>query len=431
MKVQALKLCKIFFSIILLIFALGVPFAVSQEYFTPTQLSFTVYSDGFSVVDYEGDVDPTRSRVNITLFGSLYLDVLVWDQDGFPLDYSVADGLISVDTLGSISVRVSYVTPDLTAKDGQIWTFSISTSLPPVIVLPSGSTIVSLSSVPLSMTGLDGNLVITMPAGDIEISYTIGVVGTREHALAVINDAEETIQAIQAKGIVTGEADDLLQQAKEALEAEQYAEAEQLAEEAKETAQETESQALIAETAIALAGDAITVAEEAGNTLGLDQAKELLSQAEGAYNAGDYYEAETLALQAQTAAAEAKKPEKGLPLFWLGAAALFVAAAFLAFLFLRKPSFVPSAEPASYDMELLFEENPHLRLDDKEVLRFIAESGGEAFAAEIRDRFDVPRTSLWRMIRRLEREEVVEVTTIGGQSLVKISKKYRIGVSEG
>jgi hypothetical protein len=29
------------------------------------------------------------------------------------------------------------------------------------------------------------------------------------------------------------------------------------------------------------------------------------------------------------------------------------------------------------------------------------------------------------MIRRLEREEVVDVSTIGGQSLVKISQNYR------
>ncbi len=86
---------------------------------------------------------------------------------------------------------------------------------------------------------------------------------------------------------------------------------------------------------------------------------------------------------------------------------------------------------AAYDLETLFEEHPHMRLDDKEVIRFIAAAGGEAFAAEIRDRFDVPRTSLWRMIRRLEGEGIVEVETIGGQSLVRISGKYRAGGAQG
>ena len=61
----------------------------------------------------------------------------------------------------------------------------------------------------------------------------------------------------------------------------------------------------------------------------------------------------------------------------------------------------------------------------------MADNGGESFAAEIRERFKVPRTSLWRMIRRLEREEVAEVQNIGGQSLVRISSRYVIGEVEG
>jgi uncharacterized membrane protein len=85
--------------------------------------------------------------------------------------------------------------------------------------------------------------------------------------------------------------------------------------------------------------------------------------------------------------------------------------------------------PTRFHLDRLFEEHPQLRIDDKEVLRFIAESGGEIFAAELRERFKVPRTSLWRMIRRLEREEVVEVSSVGGQSLVKIGENYREGGS--
>jgi uncharacterized membrane protein len=97
----------------------------------------------------------------------------------------------------------------------------------------------------------------------------------------------------------------------------------------------------------------------------------------------------------------------------------------IAFIRLRKPA--PRTLKYKYDLDALFEANPYLRLDDKEVLRFLADAGGEAFAAEVRDRFDVPRTSLWRMIRRLEGEGVIEVEAVGGQSLVRISPKYRSG----
>ena len=84
-------------------------------------------------------------------------------------------------------------------------------------------------------------------------------------------------------------------------------------------------------------------------------------------------------------------------------------------------------EKASFDLERLFKDYTHLRMDDKEVIRYLADNGGESFAAEIRDRFEIPRTSLWRMIRRLEGEEVITVDNIGGQSLVKINSEYKVG----
>ena len=77
------------------------------------------------------------------------------------------------------------------------------------------------------------------------------------------------------------------------------------------------------------------------------------------------------------------------------------------------------------DLERLFKEHPELRMDDREVLKYLAENDGEAFAFDIRDRFDIPRTSAWRMIQRLQRYEVVDERKIGGQSLINIKEKYR------
>ncbi len=166
--------------------------------------------------------------------------------------------------------------------------------------------------------------------------------------------------------------------------------------------------------------------------MGLETAIDLLQQAEDAYDAGDYEEASSLAAQATSAASSATAPEAGggLDLMLLAAAALVVITA-AAFLLMRRKTSKPVVSVARYDLDALFEDNPHLRLDDKEVIRFLADNGGEAFAAEIRERFKVPRTSLWRMIRRHEREEVAEVQNIGGQSLVRISSRYVIGEVEG
>ncbi len=399
-----------------------------QLHYTLSELSFTVYADGYAAVDYYADVDPTRPRVNVTLFGSLYIDILVEDQDGLILDYSPSEGGLSIDTLGSISVLVSYFTQDLTSKSGQIWTFAVAAPVDVSIILPQGSTIVSLSSVPLSMSNLGENLLLTMPGGEVEVSYTIGVTGTRERAVAVINDAEWTIDGIKAEGILVDEAEDLLQQAKEALASELYAEAEQLAEDSKNSALDFRGLANSAVSELEQAEDAITVAEDGGKTVGLDEAKGLLQQAEAAFEAGDYAQAEELASRARSSAAGATK-EGGLPVIWIGAAAIVVAIAAGVFFLTRRGGGKVVGAPARFDLDRLFEEHPHLRIDDKEVLRFVAESGGEVFAAELRERFKVPRTSLWRMIRRLEREEVVEVSSVGGQSLVKIGQNYREGGS--
>ncbi len=129
-----------------------------QSPYTPSELSFTVYADGYAAVDYSAYVDPTRPRVNVTLFGSLYIDILVEDQDGLLLDSSPSEGGLCIDTLGSISVLVSYFTQDLTSKSGQIWAFAVNAPVDVSIILPEGSTIVSLSSVPLSMSNLGENL---------------------------------------------------------------------------------------------------------------------------------------------------------------------------------------------------------------------------------------------------------------------------------
>lgn len=79
------------------------------------------------------------------------------------------------------------------------------------------------------------------------------------------------------------------------------------------------------------------------------------------------------------------------------------------------------------DVEKILVSKPDLRADDKEVLRFLAEAGGEAFEAELRSRFNLPKTSMWRMVRRLQREGLVGVKKVGGQNLVYIREEPENG----
>ncbi len=75
------------------------------------------------------------------------------------------------------------------------------------------------------------------------------------------------------------------------------------------------------------------------------------------------------------------------------------------------------------NMKKVLKTNPQLAPDDQKIIEFLIEKGGTAFEAEIRERFpDMPRTSLWRLVRRLERLDLVEITKIGLENQVKLKK---------
>ena len=425
---------RITLSFVFLIVLGSIPTTFAQEDYTPSELSFIVYSDGYIGVDYTIDVDPTLVQVNVTLFGELYLDMLIEDQDGTGLDYSnIPDG-ITIDTIGSITAYVSYFTTDLTSKIGQIWSLNVTTPISLTILLPEDTTLIYSNVLPNEIGSLNGNTFVIMPSGDINIEYTIGPVGTREHAQTLINDAENTIDTIKAEGVLLPAAEAKLQQAKDSFAEEKYIEAEQYASQAKSLAQETQISANGAQDKLSQAESAITSATNAGRTKGLDTAQNLLEEAETSYELGNYSEAQDLADQAINSASNATKPEDpgdgGIPYTWILGGLAIAALAAGGYIFTRKkPDSTVNIEiKREYNLEKMMSDYPHLRVDDKEVLRFLASNGGESFAAEIRDRFEIPRTSLWRMIRRLEGEEVIEVDTVGGQSLVRLSSKY---VSKG
>lgn len=73
----------------------------------------------------------------------------------------------------------------------------------------------------------------------------------------------------------------------------------------------------------------------------------------------------------------------------------------------------------------IMEEKPHLRPEDQDVLRYLAEKEGAAFESEIRTKFQLPKTTVWRLVKRLEREELVEIRKAGGQNLIKLRFESR------
>ena len=148
---------------------LSPPSVHAQESSTPTELSLILYADGVVHVDYELETDPILARVNITLIGTTFENLLVKDSEGVLLVYRIFEGYVTVDILGSESVELDYTTPDLTNKLGSLWSLSLAAPINFNIQLPRGATIISLSPAPISIRTLDERASLTMPAGRVTI----------------------------------------------------------------------------------------------------------------------------------------------------------------------------------------------------------------------------------------------------------------------
>ena len=70
--------------------------------------------------------------------------------------------------------------------------------------------------------------------------------------------------------------------------------------------------------------------------------------------------------------------------------------------------------------EAIFSRVADMREDDKEVVRYIVDSGGAVLESRLRKRFMQPRTTMWRTVKRLERMGVVDVSKRDTQNLVVI-----------
>jgi len=80
-------------------------------------------------------------------------------------------------------------------------------------------------------------------------------------------------------------------------------------------------------------------------------------------------------------------------------------------------------KPQSLDPEAIFKVKQDLREDDKEIINFISENGGKAYESELRKKFLQPRTTMWRAVKRLERQGIVEIEKKDLQNIVKLTSK--------
>jgi uncharacterized membrane protein len=300
-------------AVILLGFLLAVPFnfptAIADTAITSQEIVLRAYLDGFVQIDHKMELRQISVSVNATLLGQTHQNLLIIDENGLPLNYSLEGTTVVIYNIGSMKISVSYLTQDLTFKTGQYWTLSANYPQSLKLVLPNNASIISLSNVPDTIENTAGCLTITMPPGETEVTYTA------EHQSTDETNATNRTAA------------------------------------------------------------------------GFELWQILLSA--------------VLVLTVLTSAVAIRrlKPRKT-----------------------TKPQ--PQNQQSEIDVDKLLSRHRELRQDEIQVIRYLATKNGKAFESELFELLNLPRTTTWRLIKRLEGMEIVHVKKSRRQNIVLVHEKY-------
>lgn len=394
----------------------------SIENYVVKEFAVVLYSDGLVEVNYKIDVDPSRTRINISLIGNVFYDLIVTDNEGFLLNFHIINSTLTIVTLGSSRVCIDFITPDLTNKTGFLWNLSFKPPADATVQLPKETTILDLSPMPLAMVMTDIGIIVTVPPAPVSITYSLGSTGTKQQALLKIIEAENIIEDAKYHGYNISEAEKILENARQKFVLANYYDTEDLAEEAKIYVNTIIEQARKAESRIKEAEEAIYEAEMEGRTVLLQDANTFFKEANLKYNSGFYINSSMSAETARNLAIESTAP-KFNNYFLLIPSALAVILIYIFYRQMKDPR--KSNIGKNIYIEQILSDNQQLREDEKEVIRYISQKPEGVFTSELRDVFELPRSTAWRMIQRLEEKKIIATEFVGRETFIRISPKYR------
>jgi len=388
MKTDARRTVLICFTIIFLLLSAAVTAADESE-FQIESTDLQIYRDGLVRVTQTLSVNETVPAVTLPLLNSSVDNFIVLDENQTVLDYEVDGTNLTVFTLGATSVSLQYDTHSLTRKDFNVWTFLVDTPYNITVQLPEESTLVYLSGNPIAIESEANQLVLTLFPDQWEISYTFPLIPPADFQ---ISDLKVTPSEVEAGEEVT------------------------VSVKVTNVGGQTGSyklQLLINQTTEET--KTVTLEEGASTTTEF----KIIKQTPGTYNIEidglvDKFTVREASSNGGTSP-NGDDTSKMIPIEYLAAALIAVAAIiFVVFILLRR---------RGYNVEKIFKTYPRLNKEEKDVINFLAENEGKAFESQIRERFpDIPRTSLWRLVKRLEKLEIIRVKKIGLENQVELKK---------
>jgi uncharacterized membrane protein len=346
-------------------------------------LDFTIYPDGTTHISQESTADPQEPELAVTLFGGAIDNFVAQDENGVLLSFDIGENQAIIHTFGATAVSIDYDSYDLVSKKGKIWTFEIDSPADYTLIMPEDTVIVGMTNFPELVETVDNRQRLTLPLGQNEIDYFFGISGPAQSAQKAIDDVTSLIAQANNNGIKVTSAQEKLDLAISAYEGKKYDDAEKLALEGQELAR----------------NEIETTTNPPPNPSISWFSQNVISIATSIVAIGGAITTLTLILK-KTKSAVKKTIE---PL-------------------LNKNN---GSEPEETEMDEV--ETQQMREDDKQLISFLEQNGGQAFERDLRKKFLLPRTTMWRAVKRLERQGIIEIEKKEFQNLVKLRKKPEEG----
>jgi uncharacterized membrane protein len=275
--------------------------AIADSPIASESLTLKTYLDGFVLVNYQLTLNQTYPTINVSLIGKTYEEILVVDEQNLPLDYSIVNNEAIIYSLNATQIIITYFTQDLTSKTGKYWTLTAEAPTNATVMLPETVSIIGINNMPELVESSNGQMVLVMPSGTIEITYIA------EHDLDTQTQNPDALPLI-----IT---------------------------------------AILLSAAFPITASAIWLLKR-------------------------------------------KKPPK------------------------------PTEPKNEVDTKKLFKKHKDLRQEEIQVISFLTEKHGTALEAELFEKLNLPRTTTWRLLKRLQTMEIVDITKSRRQNIVSIKKKY-------
>ena len=340
-------------------------------------VELTVHRDGSVHVTQVLAIDETYPSVSFPSLASEVANVLVVDENQRLLKYEIEGSCFTVLSLGAKKAVIEYDSISLTEKEASVWSLILHNPYNLTVFLAQGSTITYLNNLPTSIETDDGKIILSLFPGDWEISYLLRI---PVPATFIISDLIVTPTEIEVGDQVT-----ISVKVTNVGEAEGSHEV------------PLEIDGVVEETKI------VVLAGRESYTMEFKVVKE---------------DPGTHSIKVGELISEFKvtnPPQASIPTVYLIVLCVTIFAFGTGgFVFLKR---------RTVSAERILRDRTDIRQEDREIIEFIAQRGGRVIEGEIRESFpDLPRTSLWRLVRRLERMEIVSITKVGKVNQIELRK---------